>query len=127
MKDDDKVRVLAAVQQLVGTGFSVVATHGTQRFLADNGIDCMRVNKVKEGRPHIVDLMKNGDVQIVVNTTSGSEALQDSKSIRRAALLQKIPYYTTLAGASAAAEAIAAKTHETLEVRPLQDYLATSK
>jgi carbamoyl-phosphate synthase large subunit len=77
---------------------------------------------VLEGRPNIVDLIKNGDVQIVINTTEGAKALEDSKSLRRAALLAKTPYYTTLAGALAAAQAIAAYRAHSLDVRPLQDY-----
>ena len=81
-----------------------------------------RVNKVLEGRPHIVDAMTNGEVQLVFNTTEGQAALADFKSIRRAALMGKIPYYTTLAGALAAAQGIAAYRQGDLEVRPLQDY-----
>ena len=89
-------------------GFKVVATRGTKRFLEANGIQCDAINKVLEGRPHIVDAIKNGDIHLVFNTTEGSKALSDSKDIRRTALLHHIPYYTTLAGAVAVTRAIKA-------------------
>ena len=82
------------------------------------------MNKVLEGRPHIVDLMKNGEVQLVFNTTEGAKALADSKDIRRTALLNHIPYYTTLAGALAATEAIRALVAGNLSVAPLQTYVS---
>ena len=107
---------------MLEVGFDIIATSGTQRFLAEHDLACTKVNKVLEGRPNIVDLIKNGDVQLMINTTEGAKALADSKSLRRAALLAKIPYYTTLAGALAAAQAIAAYRAHSLEVRPLQDY-----
>ena len=87
-----------------------------------HGITVTQVNKVAEGRPHVVDMMKNGDIQLVFNTTEGKQSLQDSFSIRRSALMTKIPYYTTAAGALAAAHAIGAISEGTLEVRPLQSY-----
>ena len=89
------------MRDLVDLGFRILATRGTRRALAEQGIPCEQVNKVLEGRPHIVDLMKNGDVQLVFNTTEGAKALADSKDIRRTALMNHIPYYTTLAGARA--------------------------
>jgi carbamoyl-phosphate synthase large subunit len=122
VRDGDKARVLPAVRTLLEVGFDIIATSGTQRFLAEHDIACAKVNKVLEGRPNIVDLIKNGDVQLVINTTEGAKALEDSKSLRRAALLAKTPYYTTLAGALAAAQAIAAYRAHSLDVRPLQDY-----
>ncbi len=122
VRDGDKLPVLPAVRRLVDIGFEIIATGGTQRFLAEHDIACARVSKVLEGRPNIVDLIKNGDVQLMINTTEGAKALADSKSLRRAALLARIPYYTTLAGALAAAQAIAAYRAHSLEVRPLQDY-----
>jgi carbamoyl-phosphate synthase large subunit len=122
VRDADKSRVLPAVRTLVDIGFEIIATGGTQRFLAEHDIACTKVNKVLEGRPNIVDLIKNGDVQLMINTTEGAKALEDSKSLRRAALLAKVPYYTTLAGALAAAQAIAAYRAHSLDVRPLQDY-----
>ena len=90
------------MRDLVELGFRILATRGTKRALAAHGIPCEQVNKVLEGRPHIVDLMKNGEVHLVFNTTEGAKALADSKDIRRTALLYHIPYYTTLAGALAA-------------------------
>jgi carbamoyl-phosphate synthase large subunit len=122
VRDGDKERILPAMQSLRDLGFAIVATRGTQRFLQGNGVDATRINKVLEGRPHVVDAIKNGDIQLVFNTTEGAGALSDSRSLRRAALLQKVPYYTTLAGAIAAAEGIDAYLSGELEVRPLQDY-----
>jgi carbamoyl-phosphate synthase large subunit len=114
--------VLETVRSLVALGFSVKATGGTARFLEQNGVSAQRVNKVSEGRPHIVDAIVNGQVQLVFNTTEGAQALADSRSLRRAALLHKVPYYTTLAGAVAASEGIRAYKAGDLEVRALQDY-----
>ena len=106
--------------------FRIVATDGTQRFLAENGVVCTRINKVLEGRPHIVDAIKNGEVQLVFNTTDGAQAIVDSRSLRRAALLHKVPYYTTIAGAIAVSLGIEAYRSGTLEVRPLQAYFASA-
>jgi len=102
----------------------VIATSGTQRYLTEQGVTAHKVNKVAEGRPHIVDAIKNGDVQLVFNTTEGATALADSRSLRRAALLHKVPYYTTLSGAVAAAQGIKAYLAGDLEVRALQAYFA---
>jgi carbamoyl-phosphate synthase large subunit len=124
MKDADKSRIVATVQLLSNLGFNIIATSGTQRFLEDQGIAAVRVNKVLEGRPHIVDAITNGEIQLVFNTTEGAGALSDSRSLRRAALLHKVPYYTTLAGAIAAAQGIRAYIEGDLEVRPLQSYFA---
>jgi carbamoyl-phosphate synthase large subunit len=124
VKDSDKPRILDAMKRLSGVGFRIVATGGTQRFLAEQGIECAKINKVLEGRPHIVDAIKNGEVQLVINTAEGAKALADSRSLRQAALLNKVPYYTTLAGAIAAAEGIEAYAAGVLEVRPLQAYFA---
>jgi carbamoyl-phosphate synthase large subunit len=109
---------------LAELGFEVLATGGTQRFLEEHGVRAGRLNKVLEGRPHVVDAIKNGDIQLVFNTTEGAGALSDSRSLRRAALLHKVPYYTTLAGAIAAAEGIKAYLGGDLEVRALQEYFA---
>jgi carbamoyl-phosphate synthase large subunit len=122
VRDDDKPRVLPAVKDLAALGFKVLATGGTQRYLARHGVGCEKVNKVLEGRPHIVDAMKNGRVDIVFNTTDGQTAIADSKSLRRTALMAKIPYYTTVSGCLAATRAIAALKAHTLHVRPLQAY-----
>jgi carbamoyl-phosphate synthase large subunit len=122
LRDDDKPRILESVRTLVSLGFKVMATGGTQRYLESQGVACTRINKVLEGRPHIVDEIKNGRVQLVFNTTDGATAMTDSKSLRRAALLHKVPYYTTLAGAVAAAEGIRAYLGGDLKVRALQEY-----
>ncbi|MDQ0392152.1 carbamoyl-phosphate synthase large subunit [Labrys monachus] len=122
MKDADKPRILESMRLLAELGFSIVATGGTQRYLAANGIAARRINKVLEGRPHIVDSIKNGGIQLVFNTTEGAQALADSRSLRRAALLHKVPYYTTLSGAVAAAQGIKAYKGGDLEVRALQSY-----
>jgi len=122
LKDDDKERIIPAVIDLVAMGFRVVATRGTKRHLESHGIKCEIVNKVLEGRPHIVDMMKNGDIAMVFNTTDGAKSLADSKDIRRSALLGHIPYYTTLAGANAVTKAIKALKAKTLNVAPLQRY-----
>jgi carbamoyl-phosphate synthase large subunit len=124
MRDADKERILPTIRMLANEGFRMVATSGTQRYLVDEGIACERINKVLEGRPHIVDQIKNGSIQLVFNTTEGAQALSDSRSLRRAALLHKVPYYTTLAGAIAAAEGIRAYRAGDLEVRALQEYFA---
>ena len=105
-------------------GFRILATRGTKRHFEAHGITCEHVNKVLEGRPHIVDQMKNGEVQLVFNTTEGAKALADSRDIRRTCLLNRIPYYTTLAGALAATKAIQAIASGGLSVAPLQSYLA---
>src|SRR5690606_172460 len=122
VRDEDKAKVLPAVKRLADLGFRVLATGGTQRFLAENGVAAEKINKVLEGRPHIEDAIRNRQVQLVFNTTDSQKAVSDSKSLRRATLMHKVPYYTTMAGAAAAAEAIAALKAGSLEVRPLQEY-----
>jgi carbamoyl-phosphate synthase large subunit len=122
VKDADKPRILEATRLLATLGFRVMATSGTQRYLADHGVLAVKINKVAEGRPHIVDAIKNGEVQLVFNTTEGATALADSRSLRRAALLHKVPYYTTLSGAVAAAQGIRAYLGGDLEVCALQTY-----
>ena len=122
VRDSDKPRIMEATRLLSGLGFKLLATAGTQRYLAKHGIAAERINKVLEGRPHIVDAIKNGDIQLIFNTTEGSKALEDSRSLRREALLHKVPYYTTLSGAVAAALGIKAYLGGDLEVRALQSY-----
>jgi carbamoyl-phosphate synthase large subunit len=122
VRDVDKPRVLESVKLLARLGFKIYATGGTARYLELEGVQAQKINKVSEGRPHVVDAIKNGGVQLVLNTTEGAQALADSRSLRRAALLHKVPYYTTLAGAIAAAEGIKAYLAGDLEVRALQDY-----
>ncbi|HEX2537010.1 MAG TPA: carbamoyl phosphate synthase large subunit, partial [Pseudolabrys sp.] len=122
VRDDDKTRILPSVKLLSSLGFKIIATSGTQRYLAEEGVPAAKINKVLEGRPHIVDAIKNGGVQLVFNTTKGATALADSRSLRHAALLHKVPYYTTLSGAVAAAQGIKAYLGGDLEVRALQSY-----
>ncbi len=122
VKDSDKPRILGAVKQLTDWGWKVVATGGTADYLASEGIEVERVNKVAEGRPHIVDRIKDGDVQLIFNTTEGWQSLQDSQSIRASALAADIAYYTTAAASDAATQAIGALRAHSLEVKPLQDY-----
>ncbi len=122
VRDDDKPFLRSAMRDLQAAGFKIVATAGTYRYLHDNGIAATKVNKVAEGRPHIVDAMKNGEVQLVINTTEGQKSISDSKEIRRTALMGKIPYYTTIPGAIAAVEGIIGYRSGQITVRPLQDY-----
>jgi carbamoyl-phosphate synthase large subunit len=124
VRDGDKKKIVEPVKRLERLGFRIIATTGTQHFLAENGVACTTINKVLEGRPHIVDAIKNGEVQLVFNTTEGAQAIVDSRSLRRAALLHKVPYYTTIAGAIAVSLGIEAYRAGTLEVRPLQSYFA---
>jgi carbamoyl-phosphate synthase large subunit len=122
VKDSDKPRILEPVQRLVSWGWKIIATGGTATYLADAGIAVEQVNKVAQGRPHIVDRIKDGDVQLIFNTTEGWQSLKDSASIRGSALIGDIAYYTTAAGCAAAVEAIGALRERSLEVKPLQDY-----
>ena len=122
VKDADKELTVTPARELLAMGFEIIATRGTAQYLHDAGLEVKLVNKVLEGRPHIVDAIKNGEVQLVFNTTEGAQALADSMSIRRTALQMKVPYYTTIAGAAAAAQAIAALRAGSLEVASLQSY-----
>jgi len=122
LKNDDKDEAIAPARALVDMGFKLIATRGTAKALEDAGLPVTRINKVLEGRPHVVDALKNGEVQLVFNTTEGAQALADSASIRRTAVTMKVPYYTTMAGAVAATQAIAALKAGSLEVAPLQSY-----
>jgi len=122
VRDRDKEALVDACRRLVEMGFALVATRGTADALSAAGLPATRVNKVREGRPHIVDHMLNGEVQLVFNTTEGAQAIADSFSLRRTALTHAIPYYTTVAGARAAVQAIAALRAGSLEVAPLQSY-----
>ena len=122
VKDTDKPVVLPAVRKLVNLGFSIIATGGTQKYLADAGVPVELVNKVAEGRPHIVDRIIDGDLALIFNTTEGWQSLKDSQSIRASALHAKVPYFTTAAASVAAVEAIAALRGAKLDVRSLQSY-----
>jgi len=101
VRDPDKQRLLPVAELLVKQGFSLIATAGTAAFLRDKGFDCAVVNKVAEGRPHVVDLIKNGEIVYIVNTTEGRQAIADSFSIRREALQHRVTYSTTVSGARA--------------------------
>jgi len=122
VKDSDKPVILPAIKQLVDLGFSIIATGGTQRYLADAGLPVERVNKVAEGRRHIVDRIVDGELALIINTTEGWQSLKDSQSIRASALKGKVPYFTTAAASVAAAQAIEALGSANLEVRSLQSY-----
>ncbi|NIP29364.1 MAG: carbamoyl-phosphate synthase large subunit [Candidatus Dadabacteria bacterium] len=123
VKNEDKSElVIDIVKKLEFLGFDIIATGGTCSFLTGNKINCESVNKVLEGRPNIVDHLKNGDVQLVINTTLGKKEIAQSYSIRRTALINNVPYFTTLAGAKAAAGAIEVMINEGLNVKALQEY-----
>ena len=107
-------------------GFRILATRGTASMLRDAGIGAVSVNKVLEGRPHCVDAILSGDIQLVINTASGAQSVADSFAIRRTALIGGVPHYTTISGARAAAAAIGAMRTGTLEVAPLQSYFRRS-
>lgn len=123
VRDADKKHVVSAAEKLYKAGFGVMATGGTATYLAEKGIPVTRVNKVLEGRPHIVDSIKNGQVQLVFNTTHGAQAVADSFSIRRESLMHGIAYFTTVAGAKAVTDSIVSLQQQDLGVKALQDYL----
>ena len=124
IKDADKGPLILEAARIVSDlGFDIIASRGTAAYLAENGIAAEVVNKVYEGRPNIVDLMKDGKVQLVFNTTEGAQSIEDSREIRSVALYDKIPYYTTAAGCRAAARAMQGRTESDIEVRPLQGFV----
>ncbi|MFV0625139.1 carbamoyl-phosphate synthase large subunit [Sphingomonas sp. ac-8] len=122
VKDSDKPVILPGARLLVEMGFTIVATAGTADYLDQAGVPVERVNKVAQGRPHIVDRILDGDIALIVNTTEGWQSLRDSESIRASAVAQKVPYFTTASSSVAAAQAIEALSRRSLEVRPLQAY-----
>ncbi|MEN3971425.1 carbamoyl-phosphate synthase large subunit [Sphingomicrobium sp. XHP0235] len=126
VKESDKEAILPAAQDLDMAGFKLIATDGTAAFLSDHGVRVTRVNKVAQGRPHIVDKIKDGAVDIVFNTTEGWQSLKDSQAIREAALKARIPYYTTVGASRAIARVIGRADPESLEVRSLQSYYSSS-
>jgi carbamoyl-phosphate synthase large subunit len=126
VKDRDKEAAAALARRLSGLGFALMATGGTQGFLAGQGLDVVRVNKVQEGAPHCVEAITGGAVQLVINTTEGAQAIADSYTIRRSALVNNIPHYTTMTGAAAAVGAIEAMAKGSLDVTPLQAYFNDS-
>ncbi len=122
VKDSDKPGAVALAGNLVALGFRLVATRGTARCLADAGIECKVVNKVAQGRPHVVDMLKNEQIDLIINTTEGHQSIRDSAAIRRLALLNKVCYTTTLTGGEAFCIAIRySRDHDEIKVRRLQD------
>jgi carbamoyl-phosphate synthase large subunit len=119
VKDRDKADCIAIGRDLVAAGFRIVATTGTRAALAAGGVPCEHVNKVQEGRPHVVDMLKNGGIDLIVNTTEGRQAIADSFDIRRTAVQHKVPYTTTVAGARAIVMAI--RELDATDVNRLQD------
>lgn len=126
VKDSDKPHMVEIAERLVEAGFKLIATRGTGAFLKQHGLPVTLINKVMEGRPHIVDSMISGDVHLIFNTVEGAQAISDSFSLRRAALTNGICYYTTVAGARAAARAIQTLKAGRLAVAPLQSYFSGS-
>lgn len=126
VREPDRPLIPQLSQDLVKMGFALIATRGTAAFLRGHKLPVEVINKVREGRPHIVDAMKSGRVDLVINTTEGAKAVADSYQLRRTALIGGIPYCTTTAGAGAAVQAIAALRAGQLEVAPLQDYFKGS-
>jgi carbamoyl-phosphate synthase large subunit len=124
LKDGDKPLMVGAARRLLDMGFKIIATGGTADYFKSQGLDVAKVNKVLEGRPHIVDALKNGEVHLVFNTTEGAQSIKDSRSIRTTALSQKIPCITTATGARSTVRAIEAMRAGALEVRSLQEYAA---
>ena len=123
VKNEDKDELLPIAKELIKIGFSIIATGGTHQHLVENGIESTRINKVMEGQPHIVDSIINGEIDLVINTTSKSaQALSDSSSIRRMALMNKIPYYTLMTAAKSAVQAIRALKDRDIDVHSLQSY-----
>ncbi len=127
VRDDDKQAACEIALKLLDLGFSILATGGTAETFARAGVSSERVNKVREGRPHIVDRLASREVDIVVNTTEGAQAIRDSYSLRRQTLLAGIPYFTTIAAAAAAVSALEARRDAPLTVRSLQEYHAATK
>ncbi len=127
VKDSDKEHIVPAIEKLLELGFSIIATGGTATHLQARGLAVASVNKVAQGRPHIVDRLSDGDVALVFNTTEGWQSLKDSHSIRATALARKVPYFTTAAASLAAAHAIEAVRGHALEVASLQSYYSASK
>jgi carbamoyl-phosphate synthase large subunit len=123
MNDREKTAVVPAVKELIDLGFKVVATEGTRKVLQEHGLDVELVLKLHEGRPHVLDSIKNEQIQLIINTPLGQEAHEDDRIIRRTALMYKIPIITTIAGAKATASAIRSLQSQPLTVRALQEYL----
>ena len=121
VKDKDKEKILTNVKKLIKLGFKISATSGTARFFTSKELKCKVVNKVNQGSPHIVEKLRNKSIDLVINTTEGSQSISDSFSLRRSTLVNKIPYFTTLASANACVEAIESLKNNTLKVKALQE------
>ena len=106
VRERDKPGAVGLARRLIAHGFTIVATSGTAQVLEESGVVCRRANKVREGRPHIVDMIKNDEIDLIVNTTEGKQAIRESNSIRREAVHRRVTYYTTLAAALATCEAL---------------------
>ena len=122
LKDKDKPPSVPIVKKLLKLGIAVIATKGTAQYLKDHGLEVEVINKVAEGRPHIVDLIKNREIDFVINTVSGAQAQKDSFSIRESALQYKIPFTTTISGATAAVNAIEMFKKKKMNIKPIQEY-----
>ena len=127
VRDSDKQAATRIARDLVDLGFTILATRGTAGFLTAAGVETVQVNKAHEGRPHIVDFLKDGEIALVINTTAGKQALKDSFSLRREALMSRTPYYTTMAGARALVEGLRRVHQGDLEVASLQSYFVALK
>ena len=121
MKDGDKDKILNNAKKLVKFGFSLLATSGTARYLVANGVKCKKVNKVSQGSPHIVERLNEKNISLVINTTEGKDSIADSFSLRRTSLVNRVPYFTTIASANACLESIEALKKYPIKVRALQD------
>ena len=122
VKDDDKQKIIPIAKKLVDLGFTICATSGSAETLNKNKIKAKYIKKVVEGRPNIVDAMLSNDIQLVINTSEGVTSIKDSFSLRQTALLNKIPYYTTLQGANAASLAIKSIIDKSINVKSIQSY-----
>ena len=126
VRDADKEIAVGLARDLTGMGFDVVATQGTAAAIEAADLAVIRINKVLEGRPHIVDAIANDQIDLIINTTEGSQSIRDSYTLRQSALLNRVPYYTTMSGAKAAVRAVAKMRQGALEVAPLQSYFASA-
>ena len=127
IRDSDKPAATEVARRLKELGFDIVATKGTREVLERAGVEAENVHKVGEGRPHSVDLLQNGDIALMVNTTEGAKAIRDSRSMRRQTVLSNVPYFTTIAAAVAAVDAIEARRLRPMSVRSLQEYHAHNR
>lgn len=122
VKDKDKPHVLPIAKEFVEQGFTIIATRGTAKYLIENGLNAEVVNKLQEGRPNVLDLIKNRQISFIINTVFGKKAQKDSMYIRRGALNYKIPYTTTISGASAIVKTIKRLKESKIKVKSIQEY-----